>query len=94
MSIYPLSNVNGNNKLKTPSLSLNTEEFVRRFSSLYLTAELGQKYRLHATRAHSMNDYLSYDIQCPNCRKLLTPVGAPIDHFDLGLYACNHCGNR
>ena len=94
MSIYPLSNVNNNSKLKTPSLSLNTEEYVRRFNSLYLTAELGHKYRLHATRAHSMNDYLSYDIQCPNCRKLLTPVGSPIDHFDLGLYACSHCGNR
>ena len=94
MSVYPLSNANGNSKLKTPSLSLNTEEFVRRFSSLYLTAELGQKYRLHATHAHTMDEYLSYDIQCPNCRKQLTPVGAPIDHFDLGLYACSHCGNR
>lgn len=94
MSVYPLSNVNGNTKLKTPSLSLNTEEYVRRSSKLYLTAEMGRKYRLHATRAHTMDDYLNYYIQCPNCRKLLTPVGAPIDCFDLGLYACSNCGNR
>lgn len=94
MSVYPLNPVKGNSKLQTPSRTLNTEEYVSRFSKLYLTAELGLKYRLHATHAHTQDDYLSYEIKCPDCGKLMSPVGAPIDCFELGLYACKHCGNR
>ena len=94
MTCYPLINLNGNGKLKMPTRTMNNEEHVHRFHDLYLTAELGRKYRLHATHAHTMDDYLSYDIMCPSCAQLLTPAGAPIDHYNLGLYACNHCGKR
>ena len=94
MKCYPLINGNSSGKLKTPTHTWNSEEYVREHNDLYLTSEPGRKFRLHATHAHSVNDYLAYDIKCPHCSNLLTHVGRPIDYNDLGLYACKFCGNH
>ena len=102
MNCYPLKNVKSSSTLKRSTHTFNTEEFIRRYNDLYITDELIynnegkliRRYRLHAVKPHSMEDYLAYDIMCPKCSQLLKVVGRPIDYNDLGLYRCPVCDKK
>ena len=94
MTCYPLESFKTNTKLLFPKNTLSTEEYIQNHYDLYLTAETGQKFRLHSVHPLGMDEYLSYDIRCPHRGELLAPVGGPLNYFDLGLYACRNCGKR
>lgn len=99
MSCHPLRKTNRTSKTMIPLKTMNSEEFIRDRYDLYLTDELiynaegklKHHYRLHSKHYHSMEDYLAYDFLCPKCSRVLKSVGGPIDHNDLGLYACSFC---
>lgn len=99
MTCYPLTKTESTGKIMMPLQTMNSEEFIRDRYDLYLTDELiyndngklKRRYRLHSKEPHRMEDYLAYDILCPKCRKVLKPIGRPIDYNDLGLYACPFC---
>lgn len=99
MTCYPLTKTERTSTTMMPLQTMNREEFIRDRYDLYLTDELiynndgklNHRYRLHSKHYHSMEDYLAYDILCPKCSRVLKPVGRPLDHNELGLYACSFC---
>ena len=93
MACYPLSR-RKNEDVLVPTSSGNTEEHIRRFYDLYLTEEGSDHYRLHASAAHTMRDYLAYDVRCPKCSSPLSPSDGPLNYLDLGQYVCRSCTRR
>ena len=91
MSIYPLMKVTKDGKVKQPIHSYMTEEAVRSQYAFWLTNELNSQYRLHSTNWHDWDSAFSYDLKCPKCGNTLTLRGMPLNHYDLGLYVCEHC---
>lgn len=102
MACYPLSKAERTGKVMMPLQTMNSEAFIRERYDLYLMDELiynndgklNHRYRLHSKQAHSMEDYLAYDILCPKCNRVLKAIGRPINYNNLGLYACSFCDNH
>ena len=93
MACYPLRKNNKNEKVLVPTSSGNTEEHVRETNELYLTSEAQDHYRLHAKAAHTLRDYLAYEVHCPQCSSPLSPSDGPLNYHDLGQYVCRSCRN-
>jgi hypothetical protein len=91
MACYPLNK--RSETVLVPTSSGNTEEHIRRIYDLYLTSEGQDHYRLHARHAHTMKDYLAYDVRCPKCSSPLSPSDRPLNYLDLGQYVCRSCRN-
>lgn len=91
MSVYPLVDRDRDSKRKFATHTGNTEEFISQRYDLYLTSELskaGLRYRLHARKAHFIDDFLPYKIHCPACGYEMKCVGGPKSLHELGLYEC------
>jgi len=93
MACYPLLRNRKDAMVLEPKHSGNTENYVRENNELYLTSEGQDRYRLHASHAHTMRDYLAYEVHCPQCSALMTASDAPLNHLDLGQYICKSCRN-
>ncbi len=82
MQNYPLIKMNQEGTLFLPQHSFCSDEYAQRMCDLYLSSQIDlddegkthKHYRLHAKNSHSMENYLAYDIMCPNCSKLLKPL--------------------
>jgi len=92
MKVYQLSNANKDGMVKFPVSSSCNEEYIREHYDFYIKEELGNRYRLHAKAAHSIDDFLAYKILCPKCHQVMTCVGGPRNLHELGAYACK-CDN-
>lgn len=101
MSVYVLNSYKGGKTLY-PSLTLNTEEYVKDTYSWSLTEHLkddergntNRYYRLHSKKPRTFSDYMSYDIMCPKCGQRMHPVSNAFDYNDLALYTCHSCNKK
>jgi len=87
MGIYKLGS-KGNSMVKFPMNHLCSDQYAREHFDLYLSEELGHRYRLHAKAAHFTDDFLPYEILCPRCKREMKCVGGPKTLHELGLYEC------
>lgn len=94
MTVYPLRSVTADGKVKTPTHTLNNEEYISQHYDFWLTDEFDDHYRLHSRIRHSWDDAMSYDLKCPKCGNILTACGAPRNHNDLCLYVCKQCAKH
>ena len=93
MACYPLHRNRKNEMTLEPTHSGNTEKHVRETNELYLTSEGQDHYRLHASAAHTIRDYLAYEIRCPQCSAPLSASDGSLNTRDLGQYVCRSCRN-
>ena len=88
MAVYPIRNTGTSGNTKYSMRTWNTEEFISKIFDFYLTDEAGHRYRLHAKNAHFTDDFLTYDILCPKCNRVMRCIGGPKTLHELGLYEC------
>jgi len=74
-----------------PENTSYSEEYAQNACAFYLTDELGDNYRLHSNRDRRAADVLPLTIQCPKCRRDLTPIDMALTSRDLLLYECTFC---
>ena len=100
MENYPLHMNKKNWRLLEPTNGYFTEEYLQMHHELYLTTEYSKNahgvrrhyYRLNATKPHSIEMALAYEIRCPKCKtNHLKQVGRCKDRYTLGLYECPAC---
>ena len=92
MANYRLVN-HGEGKMKYPVSTSCADWYAKEHFDLYLSEELGHRYRLHAKDAHFTDDFLPYVILCPRCKKEMKCVGGPKTLHELGLYECQYCND-
>lgn len=100
--IYSLVKNNKEGTFLHPVHTYYSDEYAKAMCDLYLKDEVERDeqgkmqkyYRLHARYAHSQEQALGYDIECPRCNGMLKQVGRQISLNELGLYACPHCNRR
>ena len=71
MRCYPLIDMDASGLDKQPMFIATSEQIIRNKTQLYLTEEQPGHYRLRARQAHTMRDYLLYNIHCPKCGKAM-----------------------
>lgn len=97
MSNYDLKATKGSNTLIPISTSF-TDEYADRLE-LHLREELIEdstgrirsRYRLHASKPHTIEMALAYNITCPKCMNTLKQIGRCRNFHELGLYYCPEC---
>ncbi len=91
MTVYLIIDKGANGRIKIPTRTWNTEQFISQHYDFYLTGEFsnaGRRYRLHSRHPHRADDFLPYEIRCPDCGYEMKCIGGPKSLFQLGLYEC------
>ena len=91
MRCYPLVDMDTTGLWKHPMFIATSEQILRNKTRFYLTEEQHGHYRLHARDAHTMRDYLSFNICCPQCGKAMQFDDIHIDEHILARYTCPYC---
>ena len=103
MSTYPLKPNKYNWRDLRPDQTFYTEDYIRDHYDLYLSTEhikdeygeVRRYYRLHASKPHSIEMALAYDVRCPHCDShKLKQVGRCLSFHELGLYECPICDKK
>lgn len=99
---HKLHKANKEGTLLVPIHTSYSDEYAQRMCDLYLSDEVHRNeegrmqkyYRLHAKYDHTPEMALAYDIQCPDCHRVLKQVGRQNTLNELGLYICPVCKKR
>lgn len=102
MAVYPLTPFKKGCNTLYPHTSFYSEEYARQICGWYLTdhftndesGNIQVRYRLHSSKPRVFSDFMTKDIMCPKCGHRMHPVANAIDHYDLALYACQHCDKK
>ena len=88
MANYKLVNHGSSGKIKHPVHTYCADWYAQEHFDLYLSEEMGHRYRLHAREPHFTDDFLPYMILCPHCKREMKCIGGPKTLHELGLYEC------
>lgn len=103
MANYPIHKLNKEGTLLGTTTSFYSDEYADRMCDLHLRDQIVKDekgcyhkyYRLHASKPHSIEMALQYEIHCPECSTgMLRQVGRCRSSHELGLYVCPVCDNR
>ena len=91
MRCYPLIDIDKAGQDKYPMFIASMDQIIRNKTRFCLVEETRGHYRLHAREAHTLRDYLPYNIHCPQCGKVMRIDDGHIDERILARYTCPSC---